>query len=64
MGLLDSVKGLFGKKNAGSGGAPTEQLQNLAKKADDQAEKLATKEGVVGDAAGKAHEALDKVDGD
>lgn len=64
MGLLDSLKGLFGgKKNAG-GGAPTEQLQHIAKKADDQAEKLAAKDGVVGDAAQKAHEVLDKVDGD
>ena len=64
MGLLDSVKGMFGSKKKAGGGAPTKQLQDLAKKADDQAEKLATKEGVVGDVAGKAHQALDKVDGD
>jgi hypothetical protein len=63
MGLLDSVKSMFGgkgKKGAGS----TAQLQDLAKKADDQAEKLATKDGKVGDLAGQAHEVLDKVDGD
>jgi hypothetical protein len=64
MGLLDSLKGLFSKKKPGGSSAPTEQLQGLAKQADDQAEKLATKEGAVGDAAGKAHEVLDKVDGD
>ena len=64
MGLLDSVKGMFGGKKKAGGGAPTKQLQDLAKKADDQAEKLAAKEGAIGDAAKKAHEALDKVDGD
>jgi hypothetical protein len=64
MGLLDSVKSMFGGKKRAGGGTPTKQLQDLAKKADDQAEKLATKEGVVGDVAGKAHQALDKVDGD
>lgn len=65
MGLLDSLKGLFGgKKKAGAGGTPQRQLQDLAKKADDQAEKLAKKDGAVGNAAAKAHEALDKVDGD
>jgi hypothetical protein len=64
MGLLDSVKGLFGGKKSGGAKAPKKQLQGLAKKADDQAEKLAKKDGVVGDVAAKAHEALDKVDGD
>lgn len=63
MGLLDRLKGLVGGKKKGSG-FPKEQLQGIAKKADDQAEKLAKKDGVVGDVAGKAHEVLDKVDGD
>lgn len=63
MGLLDSLKGLVGGKKKGSG-VPKKQLQGIAKKADDQAEKLAKKDGVVGDVAGKAHEVLDKVDGD
>ncbi len=60
MGFLDSIKGMFGKGKKPS----TEQVQQVAKKADDQAEKLATKEGTVGDVAEKAHEQLDKVDGD
>lgn len=64
MGLLDSLKGLFGGKKKSGAAAPQQQLQDLAKKADDQAEKLATKEGTVGDVAEKAHEVLDKVDGD
>ena len=61
MGLLDSVKGMFtGKK-----GADTKaQVQKVAQKVDDQAAKLATKEGVVGKVADKAHEVLDKIDGD
>jgi hypothetical protein len=62
MGLLDSLKGLVGGRK--KGGAPTKQLQHIAKKADDQAQKLATKDGAVGKVAGKAHEVLDKVDGD
>ena len=61
MGLLDSVKGMFkGKKGA----ATKEQAQKVAQKVDDQAAKLAEKDGVVGDVAGKAHEVLDKIDGD
>jgi hypothetical protein len=63
MGLLDSVKSMFGGKGK-KGSGSTDQLQDLAKKADDQAEKLATKDGKVGDVAGQAHEVLDKVDGD
>jgi len=59
MGLLDSIKGLFGGKKPSS-----QQVQQVAKQADDQAEKMATKEGTVGDVAGTAHEQLDKVDGD
>jgi hypothetical protein len=64
MGLLDRVKGVFGGKSKSGAGVPKKQLQDLAKKADDQAEKLAKKDGAVGKAAGKAHEVLDKVDGD
>jgi pimeloyl-CoA synthetase len=61
MGLLDSVKGMFtGKK-----GAQTKtQAQKIAQKVDDQAAKLATKDGVVGTVAEKAHEIIDKIDGD
>ncbi len=63
MGLLDSVKGLFGGKK--SGAADTgDQLKDIATKADDQAQKLSTQDGVVGDVADKAHDVLDKVDGD
>ncbi len=61
MGLLDKVKGMFGGKN---GAAAKAQAQSVAKKLDDQAEKMAAKDGVVGDVAEKAHEILDKVDGD
>jgi hypothetical protein len=61
MGLLDSVKGMF----SGKKGAETKaQMQKVAQKVDDQAEKLATKDGVIGDVAQKAHEVIDKVDGD
>jgi hypothetical protein len=61
MGLLDSVKAMFtGKK-----GAQTKaHAQQAAQKVDDQAAKLAKKDGVVGDVAEKAHEILDKIDGD
>ena len=61
MGLLDSVKGMF----SGKKGAETKaQMQKVAQKVDDQAEKLATKDGVIGDVAEKAHEVIDKADGD
>jgi len=61
MGLMDSVKGMFsGKKGA----ATKAQAQQVAQKVDDQAAKLATKDGVIGDVAEKAHEVLDKIDGD
>jgi hypothetical protein len=61
MGLLDSVKGMFsGKKGA----EVKSQAQKVAQKVDDQAAKLATKEGVIGTVAEKAHEVLDKIDGD
>jgi hypothetical protein len=61
MGLLDSVKGMF----SGKKGAETKaQAQKVAQKVDDQAAKLATKDGVLGDVAEKAHNIIDKVDGD
>ena len=63
MGLLDSVKGLFGGKKSGAADT-SEQLKDVATKVDDQAQKLATQDGVVGDVAEKAHDVLDKVDGD
>ena len=61
MGLLDSLKGMFSGKKGAEAKA---QVQKVAQKVDDQAAKLATKDGVVGDVAGKAHEIIDKVDGD
>ena len=61
MGLLDSLKGMF----SGKKGAQTKaQAQKAAQKVDDQAAKLAEKDGVVGDVAEKAHEVIDKIDGD
>jgi hypothetical protein len=61
MGLLDSVKGMF----SGKKGAQTKaQAQKVAQKVDDKAAKLAGKDGVVGTMAEKAHELLDKIDGD
>jgi len=61
MGLLDSIKGMF----SGKKGAQTKaQAQKVAQKVDDQAAKLAGKDGVVGTIAEKAHELLDKIDGD
>jgi hypothetical protein len=61
MGLMDSLKGMF----SGKKGAETKaQAQKIAQKVDDQAAKLAEKDGVVGTVAGKAHEVLDKIDGD
>lgn len=61
MGLLDSLKGMF----SGKKGAQTKaQAQKVAQKVDDQAAKLATKDGILGDVAEKAHEIIDKIDGD
>ena len=61
MGLLDTLKGMFsGKKGA----EVKAQAQKVARKVDDQAEKLAAKDGVIGDVAEKAHKIIDKVDGD
>jgi hypothetical protein len=61
VGLLDKVKGMF----SGKKGAQTKaQAQKIAQQIDDQAEKLAKKDGTVGNLAGKAHKVIDKVDGD
>jgi hypothetical protein len=61
MGLVDNLKGRF----SGKKGAETRaQAQEVAQKVDDQAAKLATKDGSIGDVAKKAHEVIDKVDGD
>jgi hypothetical protein len=60
--------GLFDKAKDALSDIDTEELkdkaQDIATKADDEAEKLVTKDGVVGDIAGKAHGLLDKVDKD
>ena len=61
MALLDRVKGVFSGKKAAQTKA---QAQKVVQKVDDQAEKLAAKDGVVGTVAEKAHEVLDKIDGD
>jgi hypothetical protein len=61
VGLLDSLKGMLGGKKGAEAKA---QAQKVAQKVDDQAAKLAEKDGVVGNVAGKAHEVLDKIDGD
>ncbi len=61
MGLMDNVKGML----SGKKGAETKaQAQKVAQKVDDQAAKLATRDGVVGTVAEKAHQILDKIDGD
>ncbi len=64
MGLMDSIKGLFGGKKGADSADTVDQLKDVATKVDDQAQKLATTDGTVGDVAEKAHEVLDKVDGD
>ena len=61
MALLDRLKGALSGKNAAKTKA---QAQKVVQKVDDQAEKLADKDGVVGTVAEKAHEVLDKIDGD
>jgi hypothetical protein len=61
MGLLDSVKGMFSGKKGAEAKA---QAQKVAQKVDDQAAKLSSKDGVIGTVAEKAHEVLDKIDGD
>jgi hypothetical protein len=61
MALLDSLKRMFSGKKGAEAKA---QVQKVVQKVDDQAEKLATKDGVVGTVAEKAHEVLDKIDGD
>jgi hypothetical protein len=60
--------GLFDKAKEALSDANTEELtvkgQALATKADDEAEKLATKDGTLGDIAGTAHGLLERVDND
>jgi hypothetical protein len=61
MGVMDSLKGMF----SGKKGAETKaKAQKMAQKVDDEAAKLATRDGVVGTVAEKAHEVIDKIDGD
>jgi len=58
---MDSLKGMF----SGKKGAETKaQAEQVAQKVDAEAQKLATKDGTIGDVAEKAHEVIDKVDGD
>lgn len=61
MGFLDKIKQTFS-------GAKTDDLkakaQDVARKADAKAEELSRRNGAVGKVAGKAHEVIDKVDGD
>jgi hypothetical protein len=74
MGLMDSLKGMLGKSKAkgsdaaeaGTSGAGdlVAKARDAATKIDDKAEDLAEKDGTLGTVAGKAHEVLDKVDGD
>ena len=59
MGLMDSLKGMFSGKKAA---ATKAQAQKVVQKVDDQAAKLAEKDGVVGTVAESAHEVLDKID--
>jgi len=58
---MDSVKGMFSGKKGAETKAEAEQI---AQKVDAEAQKLATKDGTVGDVAEKVHEVVDKVDGD
>ena len=64
MSLMDSIKGLFGGKKGADSADTVAQLKDVATTVDDQAQKLATTDGSVGDVAGKTHEVLDKVDDD
>jgi hypothetical protein len=58
---MDSLKGMF----SGKKGAETKaEAEEVAQKVDAEAQKLATKDGSVGDVAEKVHEVVDKVDGD
>ena len=61
MGVFDSLKGMFSGQKAK---ATRAKAQKVVQKVDDQAEKLAEKDGAVGKVAEKAHEVLDKIDGD
>jgi len=61
MGLMDSIKGMLSGKKGAETKAEAEQI---AQKVDAEAQKLATKDGTVGDVAEKVHEVVDMVDGD
>lgn len=61
MGFLDKVKQMFSGKNADQAKG---KARDVAKKLDAKAEEMSHKDGAVGKVAGKAHEVLDKVDGD
>jgi len=61
MGVMDSLKGMFSGKKGAEAKA---KVQKVAQRVDDEAAKLATKDGVVGTVAEKAHEVIDKIDGD
>jgi hypothetical protein len=60
MGLFDKVKDMLPKDKTALKG----KAQDIAGKLDQQAEKLAQKDGKLGDLAAKAHTILDKVDTD
>lgn len=61
MGFLDKVKQMFSGNNAQQ---TKNRAQGVAKKIDAKAEELSHKDGAVGTVASKAHDVLDKVDGD
>lgn len=60
MGLFDKVKDMIPEDKD----ELKKKAQGLAGQADDHAEKLAAKDGTLGDYAEKAHSVLDKVDDD
>ena len=60
MGLFDKVKDMLPEDKD----ALKDQAQDIAGKIDDQAEKLAQKDGALGNLAAKAHDILDRVDTD
>jgi methyl-accepting chemotaxis protein len=57
---LDELKG----KATEVANAVKNHAQGVAAKLDDKADELSQKDGIVGTVAGKAHELLDKIDGD
>lgn len=60
MGLIDSFKGMISGKKGVENRA---QAQRVAQKVDEQAAKMGQRDG-AGSFAEKAHETLDKIDGD